>query len=213
MDKPVTSDPDRSDIDKSDRGIFLRYLGKARESIIWKMDGLNEYDIRRPLTPTGTNLLGTIKHLAQVEVGYFGFGFGQPEAADLLPWDGHQTGLNADMYPLATESRDLIVSTYRKVAAFTDETIERLPLDTQGTVPWWPDDINPVSLHWVIVHMMTETDRHLGQMDILRELLDGAAGTRADVPNMPSLDPAGWQDYFATVEAEARSAAGLAAEP
>jgi hypothetical protein len=55
-----------------------RYLQDAREALLWKLDGLSEYDIRRPLVPTGTNLLGLIKHQAGVELGYFGDTFGGP---------------------------------------------------------------------------------------------------------------------------------------
>jgi hypothetical protein len=51
---------------------FHLYLQEAREALLWKLDGLGEYDVRRPLVPTGTNLLGLVKHLASVELGYFG---------------------------------------------------------------------------------------------------------------------------------------------
>ena len=56
------------------------YLQTARDTVLWKLDGLSEYDVRRPLTPTGTNLLGLVKHLATVELGYFGDTFGRPLA-------------------------------------------------------------------------------------------------------------------------------------
>ena len=49
-----------------------RYLQIGREALVWKLDGLSEYDIRRPMTPTGTNLLGIVKHVASVEAGYLG---------------------------------------------------------------------------------------------------------------------------------------------
>ena len=55
-----------------------RYLQEAREALLWKLDGLSEYDIRRPLVATGTNLLGLVKHQAGVEMGYFGDTFGRP---------------------------------------------------------------------------------------------------------------------------------------
>ena len=53
-------------------------LRSIREAMLWKLDGLSEYDVRRPLTPTGTNLLGLIKHVASIELGYFGDTFGRP---------------------------------------------------------------------------------------------------------------------------------------
>ncbi len=59
-------------------GDLYSYLRGVRETLVWKRDGLGEYDIRRPLTPTGTNLLGLVKHSAVTEVRYFGEVFGRP---------------------------------------------------------------------------------------------------------------------------------------
>lgn len=61
-----------------DKGILLKYLRARRGELLAKLDGLDEYDIRRPMTPTGTNLLGLVKHVASVELGYFGEVFGRP---------------------------------------------------------------------------------------------------------------------------------------
>ena len=57
---------------------LVEYLQSARDAMVWKVEGLSEYDARRPMTPTGTNLLGLVKHLASVELGYFGDTFGRP---------------------------------------------------------------------------------------------------------------------------------------
>ncbi|MDF2443155.1 MAG: hypothetical protein JWR01_1358, partial [Subtercola sp.] len=54
------------------------YLRIRRADLLGKLDGLSEYDARRPLTPTGTNLLGLVKHVASVQLGYFGEVFGRP---------------------------------------------------------------------------------------------------------------------------------------
>ncbi|NEE26132.1 DUF664 domain-containing protein, partial [Streptomyces sp. SID7982] len=54
------------------KDILRLYLQNARDALLWKLDGLSEYDIRRPLTPTGTNLLGLVKHVAGIELGYLG---------------------------------------------------------------------------------------------------------------------------------------------
>ena len=64
---------------------LVEYLQSARDAIVWKVEGLSEYDARRPLTPTGTNLLGLVKHLASIELGYFGDTFGRPSGIP-LPW-------------------------------------------------------------------------------------------------------------------------------
>ena len=74
-----------------------RYLQIGREALLWKLDGLSEYDVRRPLTPTGTNLLGLVKHLASIEVGYFGETFGR-EFPERLGWlDDLDDDPSADM--------------------------------------------------------------------------------------------------------------------
>lgn len=114
-----------------------RYLKAAREAIIWKLDGLSEYDIRRPLTPTGTNLLGLVKHLATVELGYFGSTFGRPHN-ESLPWLAEGSAPNSDMWVCADETREDILSLYRRAWAHADATIEALPLDAMGHVPPHP---------------------------------------------------------------------------
>jgi hypothetical protein len=112
-----------------------RYLQEARDALLWKLDGLTEYDIRRPLVPTGTNLLGLVKHLALVEQGYFGDTFGSP-SDDKIPWD--ETDPNSDMFAAPEESRAFITGLYRRACAQSDVTIDALPLDAVGHVPWWP---------------------------------------------------------------------------
>src|ERR1700674_3552137 len=110
-----------------------RYLQDAREALLWKLDGLAEYDVRRPLTPTGTNLLGLVKHLASGELGYFGATFGRPRAGP-LPWGAADPAPNADMGATAAESRAYIVGLYHRAWAHVDATIAALALDATGHV-------------------------------------------------------------------------------
>jgi hypothetical protein len=180
------------------------YLQAGRGAVLWKLDGLGEYDIRRPLTPTGTNLLGLVKHLAGVELEYFGEVFGRPSGVP-LPWAGSDQP-NPDMWAAADESRDQITALYRRAWAHADETIDVLDLDAAGRVPWWTDEQNPVSLHRILVHVTAETHRHAGHADIVRELIDGAAGLREGGSNLPQEDPAWWQGYHDQVERAAREA-------
>lgn len=181
-----------------------RYLQDAREALLWKLDELSEYDIRRPMVPTGTNLLGLVKHLAIVEMGYFGDTFGRP-CADQLAWD--ESGPNSDMFATPGESREFITGLYRRTWTHADATIDALPLDAVGRVPWWPPDKNEVTLHRVLIHMITDTCRHAGHADIIRELIDGAAGLKADMSNLPSDAPEWWNSYRERVEHAAREAA------
>ena len=180
-----------------------RYLQDARDALLWKLEGLSEYDIRRPLVVTGTNLLGLVKHQAGVEMGYFGDTFGRP-CPDQLPWD--ESDPNSDMFAAPDESREFITGLYRRAWAHADETIEMLPLDAIGHVPWWPADRNEVTLHHILVRMATETSRHAGHADIVRELIDGAAGLTAERPNRPPADQASWQAHHDRVERAAQEA-------
>ncbi|MFI9063825.1 DinB family protein [Streptomyces sp. NPDC053429] len=181
------------------------YLQSARDALLWKLDGLSEYDIRRPLTPTGTNLLGLVKHVAGVELGYLGDTFGRP-SGEPLPWLDDGAGTNADMWATADESREYIVELYRRAWAHSDATIGALALDATGRVPWWPDDRDEVTLHHAVVRVIADTHRHAGHADILRELIDGAVGTNMGNDSMPPGDPAWWEDHRSRLERAAQEA-------
>jgi uncharacterized damage-inducible protein DinB len=191
----------------AEKADLQRYLQMARDAMLWKLDGLSEYDVRRPLTRTGTNLLGLVKHLAGVEAGYFGATFGRP-FGEALPWMEDDAEPNADMWATAGEAREQIVGVYRRVWAHADATIEALALDAVGRVPWWPSERASTTLHRILVHVIAETHRHAGQADIVRELIDGQVGLRADNDNMAPGDGTWWLDYVARVEAAAVQAGG-----
>ncbi|MGZ4603208.1 MAG: DinB family protein [Kineosporiaceae bacterium] len=195
--EPTVSDP------KAD---LRRYLQAGRDALLWKLDGLSEYDVRRPVVPTGTNLLGLVKHLAGVEAGYFGVTFGRPFPQS-LPWEADDAEPNADMWVTPEESREQITDLYRRVWAHSDATIAALDLTAAGRVPWWPEERAGVTLHRVLVHVIAETDRHAGHADIIRELVDGAVGLRPGNDNMADGDAAWWQAYRARVEEAAQAAA------
>jgi hypothetical protein len=163
-----------------------RYLQQARDALLWKLDGLSEYDIRRPLVPTGTNLLGLVKHVTGVEFVYFGTTFGRP-SPDELPWS--EDDPMSDMFAAADEPRAQITGRYKKAWAHSDATIEALPLDAIGHVPHWPDERAEVTLHRIMVHVITESQRHAGHADIVRELIDGAVGLQETNSNLPAEGP------------------------
>ena len=180
-----------------------RYLQAARDTMLWKLDGLSDRDIRRPMTPTGTNLLGMVKHLAGVELGYFGFTFDRPVEPPGA-WFGMDAEPNADMFATADESRDDIVGLYRWAWAHSDVTIDTLALDAPGHVPWWPQ--GPITLHRILVHVIAETNRHAGHADIVRELIDGGVGLRKDNDNMAPGDQEWWAAYRNRLERVAQEA-------
>jgi uncharacterized damage-inducible protein DinB len=180
-----------------------RDLQEAREALLWKLEGLSDYDVRRPMVPSGTNLLGLIKHVATMEVGYFGDTFGRP-FDDPLPWFSPDAEPNADMWATAEESRERIVALYRRAWEHSDATIETLGLDAVGHVPWWQPGRNEVTLLRILVYMIAETNRHAGHADIVRELIDGSLGWRVGDDGLPAADRAWWERYRSRLERVAR---------
>lgn len=169
------------------------YLQDGRDTLLWKLNGLSEYDIRRPLVPTGTNLLGLVKHKAHSEFVYFGDTFERP-SGEPLTWF-QSTAPNADMWATANESSQEIVELYQRAWAHSDTTIDALALDSIGHVPHWPAGQNEVTLHEVMVHVIVDTQRHVGQADIIRELIDGAVGLLKSNDNIPPADREWWNSY------------------
>lgn len=182
------------------------YLRLSRQSLLEKLEGTTEYDGRRPLTATGTNLLGLIKHLAAIEAGYLGDTFGRP-FPEPLPWMSEEAEDNADMWATAEESREEVLGLYARATTHADATVETLPLDATGRVPWWGDR-GDVTLHRILLHVIAENQRHAGHADIVRELVDGAVGMRRDNTNLPTQDPTWWSSHRERLEQVARRVGG-----
>jgi uncharacterized damage-inducible protein DinB len=178
------------------KAALQHYLQEAREAILWKLDGLGERDLRLPRTPTGTNLLGIVRHVANVEIGYFGPTFGREWVGTGLPLyvddADYDADPQADWWVPAEISAAEVVAFYREVIAFGDETIASLDLDARGAVPWWPEERREVSLARIVVHVISDLTRHAGHADILRETIDGAAGLKVAATNLPDV---AWTSY------------------
>jgi uncharacterized damage-inducible protein DinB len=143
-------------------------LDRHRDVVLWKLDGLDDEQLRRAMTPSGTNLLGLVKHLASVEYGWFCRTFGREH--DEIPFN--EGDPDADMRAAPHETTSDIVEYYGRARAAADRVIDELDLDDVGTA-WYGDT---VSMRWVLIHMIEETARHAGHLDIMRELIDGATG-------------------------------------
>ncbi|MFI1223119.1 MULTISPECIES: DinB family protein [unclassified Streptomyces] len=176
-------------------------LRRDREALLWKLEGLSAYDVRRPLTATGTNLLGLVKHVATVEARYFGEVFDRPSPEPLPRW---QDSDGSDQWATEDESLDQIIGFYRRVWEHSDATINALPLDAPGHVPWWPEPCPNTNLFAVMVHVLGESVRHAGHADILREGLDGRTGVRAE--NEQQIDQEARAAHCAKIEQAARQA-------
>jgi uncharacterized damage-inducible protein DinB len=179
--------------------LLLRYLQRERENLVGTLDGLSEYDVRRPMTPSGTNLLGLVKHVARVELGYHGDCVGRPSGIE-LPWDTEEGDRESrDMWAAADESREWLVDLYHRSWAHGDESVRALGLDAPAHVPWWREGRRDTTLGYLLVHLLAETAHHAGHADILREAIDGRGGQDQDQHG----DGAWWTDHVARVQAAA----------
>jgi len=186
-----------------------RKLRDVRAALLSRLEGLGEYDLRRPMTPTGTNLLGLVKHLAGLEYGYLGESLGRP-APETMSWiaDG-SIWEGADMWATPDESSEYIVGLYRRACAHADLVLAELDLNAPASVPHWPQDRRDTTLGFLLIRMVAETAQHAGHADIIRELIDGRAGADHD----EDLDEASWRDYVARIQAAADSFTSAPARP
>jgi Protein of unknown function (DUF664) len=180
------------------KAVLQTALHGTRAAMLTKLDGLSEYDRRRPLTPTGTNLLGLVKHLAGVEYGYFGDAFGR-DAYERPSWFRDDLSTEIDMWATPDESSDYITGVYMSACAHADRTIADLQLDSPGHVAHWPEGRQATTLGYLLVYMHAETAAHGGHADIVRELIDGQIGPDGSV----AADPAFWRDQVRKVQAAA----------
>jgi hypothetical protein len=185
-------------IDDSAKDYLHRQLKVTREALVWKLDGLSEYDIRRPLTVTGTNLLGLIKHLATWEARYLGEVFARPFPEPLPRW---QDADGSDLWVASGDTREQVIGFYRRAWDHADATIKELPIDALGRVPWWPSP--DVKLFNMMVHVLQDTTRHAGHADILREQLDGRTGVMAEYEE--EIDTAARATHRAKIEHAAQA--------
>jgi len=176
---------------------YLRVsLASGRDAIMSRLDGLSEFDMRRPMTRTGTNLLGLVKHLIGMEATYLGENFGRP-FPEPLPWyEGGRGWDNEDMWATTYEPSSFILDLYRRACSHSDATIASHALDAIGTSN---GDGHEMTLLKGIVTVLGETYRHGGHADIVRELVDGRVGANGDDTLLPyaSDDDNAWGAYVA----------------
>ncbi|HEV2639573.1 MAG TPA: DinB family protein [Actinocrinis sp.] len=188
-------------IDEFAKEYLHETLQWSREALLSKLDGLSEYDVRRPLTVTGTNLLGLVKHLTRTEVMYFGDIFDRP-VPELVPWrvEGAEDGI--DMWASEQETRAEIIDRYRLSWEHSAATIDATAIDAPVHVPWWPSP--DAKLFNVLVHVLNEIARHTGHADILREQIDGVIGVAEQSSIQDRRGAAYWEERRAKIEQAAR---------
>lgn len=146
-----------------ERTTLVAFLDYLRDSVVLKAEGVDEETVRRPMVPSGTSLLGLVKHLTMVEVAWFQCTFAGREVA--IPAVELEDG----------DTTESVIAGYRAACTMSNEIVNSCPdLDQRSaraeTAP------EPMSMRWLLVHMVEETSRHAGHADILREQTDGATG-------------------------------------
>jgi hypothetical protein len=188
-----------------EKALLHAHLKVHRDALLWKLEGLDEVDLRRPMTGTGTSLLGLVKHLTGVEGAYFCDAFGKPRPA--LAWESDADALMgefSDMYAKPDESADQLVASYRAATAAADRAIDELDLDATGRHHLGI----AVSLRWMLLTVLLDTARHAGHADIVRELIDGTAGSHREWAGVVPADDVEYREtYLARVRGEVDDAA------
>ena len=129
------------------------------------------------MTPTGTNLLGVVKHLVGIEAGYLGACLGRPVTFP-LPWISDETGGSIrDMWATAGEPAGYIIDLYRRACAHSDTVLAETDAAAGASVPWWPPEQRETSVAALLARVLKDTAMHAGHLQIIRELIDGQAGT------------------------------------
>jgi hypothetical protein len=184
----------------AEKALLHVHLQLERDALLWKLEGLSEADLRRPMTATGTSLLGLVKHLTGIEGAYFCDAFGRPRPA--LAWESDEDALMgqfSDMYAKPDETAEEILTSYGAATAAADLAINELDLDTTGR-----HHIGiTVSLRWMLLTVLLDTARHVGHADVLREQIDGSAGVYREWPGVAPGDDEEFRSvYLARVRGE-----------
>jgi uncharacterized damage-inducible protein DinB len=159
------SDDPGHDTAESESDVLLFFLGRVREAVIGASAGLTSEQQRMPGVPSGTSLLGLIKHLTAIEEHWFQRVF-----------LGDDRDIDKSMDVPAAATRDELMAAYRRACARSDEIVRACPALSTLAKTSNPGEARVVSLRRILAHMIEETARHAGHADILRERIDGVTG-------------------------------------
>ena len=161
-----------STVDASvERSLLLGRLAGQRRHVISQLEGLDDDQLRRPVLPSGWSCLGLVRHLTLSDERYW---FEVVVAG--APLDFWPEGDNGDWQVRPDESAEAVVGAYRSAIERSDEIILARGLDDAPVQPedWWESaGLAFPDLRTVLVHVLVETATHAGQLDAVRELLDG----------------------------------------
>jgi hypothetical protein len=180
-----------------EKALLKTHLRLAQRALLWKLNGLRDEDLRRPMTATSTNLIGIVKHLTGVTYGYLCSSFGRER--ETFPWEFDEELFFAlDMWATPDESTEEIMSAYERACDAAARTIDELDLDATGK----HHTGLTVSLRWMILNVLLDTARHAGHADVLREEIDGSIGMDPISASNVADDEERWRLFRALVTGE-----------
>lgn len=151
--------------------VFLGYFDWFRSRLVTKLEELAPEELRRSRLRSGWTPLELLKHLTFVEMRWIEWGFEGREVAD--PWGDQR---DDRWYVAPEETLESLVAQLRERAAYTRRVVESTDLDAVGAPgPRW-DGAEPATLERILFHLLQEYARHLGHLDIVAEIVDGAVG-------------------------------------
>jgi uncharacterized damage-inducible protein DinB len=167
---PVLDGPDVAVSDP--RALLLGYLDWYREALMRKLAGLSDDQLRSPVQPMGWSPLGLVKHLGWVERRWMRWGFA---AEDVLAW--LPGGDEAEWSVPAEESTEAVMAAYRDEVERSRALAQAADLSEQArTGGRFATPEQAPSLGRILFHLLQEYARHLGHLDIAREMIDGETG-------------------------------------
>jgi hypothetical protein len=154
----------------SEREMLDGFLAFLQETLLWKIEGLSEEQLRRSFVPSGLTLLGLVKHQAYVHRWWFRYNFAGEDVT--IPWSKEDP--DADWRIEPGETVESVVGLYRAEVDAARAIVRRSQPDDISARPDDPERRR--QLRWVLAHMVEEVGRHCGHADIYRELIDGRTG-------------------------------------
>ena len=153
----------------TERELLEQHLEFCRQTIIYKVTGISKDNGVERLGPTSTSVLGVLRHLTEVEYGWFHINFSGLSYAEGRYSDENPNG---DFKILESDTVESLLNDYKAACENSRKICKGKDLDEVAFEPRPRDDAKP-SLRWIYLHMIDETARHAGHLDIYRELLDG----------------------------------------
>jgi len=146
---------------KGEKATLVEFLNYLRRAMASNLEGAPEPQVRAAGVPSGTSVLGLVKHVSHVERFYF---LGE----DVSDW-------SATFRPTPDDTVESVLASYREAVSRANEIIDACE-DLAQPAPRSARPQSAPSMRWILVHMIEETGRHAGHADILREQIDGATG-------------------------------------